>query len=147
MKIDTTQMLSAFHNVVSQVCALLAVAFEEDNHLSWLTLLLPQDVIKEAVKNFIKAHNFSHVIQDRGDSLEVYPPKKCQIISYDRACASDSVGSDWYCPSPRFNDRQFERTFHIKRNMIDMLIGNLAKFYSFWTPTIGCCGMSSFWLR
>ena len=55
-------MLSSFHNVVSHVCALSVAAIEEDNHLSRLAVLLPRDVIKEDVENFIKAHDFSHVI-------------------------------------------------------------------------------------
>ena len=34
MKINTTEMLSSFHNVVSHICALSAAAIEEDNHLT-----------------------------------------------------------------------------------------------------------------
>jgi hypothetical protein len=137
-KIDIMRMLSAFHYVVLHICELLVAAIEEDHRLAGL---LPQDVIKEVVENFTKAHDFSNVLRDRSDSTKVHHPKKRQMICYDRERAANSVHSDWYCPSPRYNDRQFERTFHVKRNMVGILIRNLANFDSLWTQTIDCCGI------
>ena len=61
------------------------------------------------------------------------------MISYDRECASNSAQSDWYGPSPRLNNHHFERKFHIQRNIVDILITNLANFDYFWTQTIDCC--------
>ena len=72
MKIDTTtiyisQMLSACRNVVLHASALSAAAIKED---TWLNVLLPCDVIKEVIENFIKAHDFSNVLCDRSDFTE-----------------------------------------------------------------------------
>jgi hypothetical protein len=52
-------MLSAFHNVVLHICELLVAAIQQDHRLA---VLLPQDVIKEVVENFTKAHDFSNVL-------------------------------------------------------------------------------------
>jgi hypothetical protein len=65
------------------------------------------------------------------------------MIQYNREHASNCVHSDWYSPSPRFDDRQFERTFHLKRIMVESIICNLAYYDPFWTSSIDCCGKLS----
>jgi hypothetical protein len=47
------------------------------------------------------------------------------MVQYDRQREADCVSSDWMNPRPRFDDKQFERTFHIRRSMVDDLISKL----------------------
>ena len=41
---------------------------------------------------------------------------------------------------PRFDDRQFERTFQLKRRMVEDLLNKLASHDPFWTECRHCCG-------
>ena len=41
---------------------------------------------------------------------------------------------------PRFDDRQFERTFRLKRHMVEDILNKLASYNPFWTDSRGCCG-------
>ena len=89
------------------------------------------------------AHDLGNVLQDVCDSTQLHPPKKHQMICYDRERAAKSVQSDWCGPCPRFDDHQFKRTFRIKQNMVEIILGNLANFDPFWTQSIDCCGRIS----
>lgn len=44
--------------------------------------------------------------------------------------------SYWVGSIPHFADKQFERTFRIKWNMVDIIISNLEKYNNFWKKTI-----------
>jgi hypothetical protein len=55
------------------------------------------------------------------------------MIKYDHQRAFDSVMKDWMNPKPFFDDKQFERTFCMKKYKVDYLISNLAKTDPFWT--------------
>ena len=50
---------------------------------------------------------------------------------------------DWLGPIPRFPDKSFERTFCIKRAMVDTIINHLAKHNSFWRQTVCRAGKPS----
>jgi hypothetical protein len=43
-------------------------------------------------------------------------------------------------PPPRFDDKQFERFFRVRRCMVDNIINNLAGYDTFWTQTRDACG-------
>ena len=60
--------------------------------------------------------------------------KKWQMVHYNRDDASKCVRLDWYSPSPKFDDQQFERTFHLKS------LSNLANYDSVWLSMLDCCG-------
>ena len=53
--------------------------------------------------------------------------QKRKMIKYDRQRAFDSMMKDWMNPKPLFDNKQFERTFRMKKYMVDYLISNLAK--------------------
>ena len=40
----------------------------------------------------------------------------------------------------RFNDRQFEQTFLLKRRMVEDILNKLASHDPFWTESCDCCG-------
>ena len=62
--------------------------------------------------------------------------KRKEIIKYDRNRAYKCVMSDWIGTVPRFNDKQFERSFRLKRSLVDFIINNLAKQNKFWTHSV-----------
>lgn len=66
--------------------------------------------------------------------------KKRKKIKYDRACARECTFCNWFDPSCRFHDRQFERTFRLKQRMVEDILNKLASHDSFWTETRDCCG-------
>ncbi len=41
---------------------------------------------------------------------------------------------------PRFDDRQFEQTFLLKRHMVKDILNKLASHDPFWTKSRDCCG-------
>jgi hypothetical protein len=43
---------------------------------------------------------------------------------------------NWLGTAPRFNNRQFERAFQIKRCLVDYIVNNLAKHNTFWIQSI-----------
>jgi hypothetical protein len=61
--------------------------------------------------------------------------KKAKVV-YDRRRAEECVMTDWLGDVPRFPDRQFERTFRIKRSMVDIILNNLARHDTFWTSSV-----------
>jgi hypothetical protein len=62
-------------------------------------------------------------------------PTKRRYIEYDRERASMCVKADYFCPHPKFDDRQFERFFRITRGMAENILQQLALHDSFWTQT------------
>lgn len=70
---------------------------------------------------------------DDGDDIS---NRKRQMVKYDRERAYRCVMDDWMGDVPRFDDKQFERTFRIKRWMVDFCISNLAHHDRFWLQTI-----------
>ena len=58
-----------------------------------------------------------------------------RIFIYDIGRAYNYMMSDWLGTVPRFHDMQFKRTFRIKRSLVDYIIGNLARYDSFWTQS------------
>ena len=70
-------------------------------------------------------------------------PSKRQCVKYDRERARKCVHNDYFSPTPRFNDYQFERFFRIPRAKAEHIIQRLAADDRFWVQTIDCCGRMS----
>lgn len=104
--------------------------------------VIPDDVIEEMVESYIEHKKISG-FKRRNSLNSPLPKKKRKIVKYDRARALASVTNDWMSPLPIFDDKQFERTFRIKRYMVDNIIGHLAKSDSFWIQTIDAVGNKS----
>ncbi len=75
-----------------------------------------------------------------GGSHTASQAKKKMKIMYDRAYARVCIFHDWFDPMPRFNDRQFEQTFRLKRHMVEDILNKLASHDPFWTESRDCCG-------
>ena len=76
------------------------------------------------------------LLQRHGHDL-TKPRKKRKMVQYDRQRAADCVSSEW------IDDKQFERTFRIKRSMVDDLISKLQIHDTFWLQTRDTCGKIS----
>ena len=50
------------------------------------------------------------------------------------------VLTDWYDIFPMFDDRQFERAFHLRKVVAEVIIGKLIQHDWFWAHTHDCCG-------
>jgi hypothetical protein len=61
--------------------------------------------------------------------------RKRKTVSYDRGRVYKCMMSDWLGTVPQFDDKQFERTFRIKRSLVHYSIRNLARYDSFWTQS------------
>ena len=74
--------------------------------------------------------------QDSGDTHgDNDATRKKRYIEYDRERASMCVNADYFCPRPKFDDRQFERFFRITRGMAEYILQQLALHDTFWTQT------------
>ncbi len=134
-------LLNAFYNAFIQICILTAVFIaDSDCHRSHILLL--REVMEEVLGDFVKKYNIAFILQE-SSSGDTASNKKRKMVEYDRHRASKCVRSDWLCPCPTFDDRQFERTFHIKRSMVEDIICHLTAFDSFWLQSIDCCGRQS----
>ena len=104
------------------------------------SLLPPRDVMEEMIEQIADSYNVKikglKRPVDRSDDGIVVVKKKRKMVKYDRPRALACVMSDWMSPLPRFDDKQFERTFRLKRGLVDFIIGNLAKYNHFWTTTL-----------
>ena len=104
---------------------------------------IPDDVIEEMVESYIERNKISGFKRRNSLDSTPLPKKKRKMVKYDRARAFASVTKDWMSPLPIFDDKQFERTFRIKRYMVDDIIGHLAKYDRFWIQTIDAVGNKS----
>ena len=77
------------------------------------------------------------------DATDLCPPKKRKQIEYDREQAKKCVMDDWLGFIPKFPDKSFERTFHVKCSMVDTIINHLAKSDQFWRQTVCRAGKPS----
>lgn len=60
------------------------------------------------------------------------PRPKRVMVAYDRKRAQQCIADDYWGPSPRFNDKQFERVFRVTRsiaNQIMLVAGNSDSFF------------------
>ena len=99
-------------------------------------------MLEEIVEDFIKKNDNGYILQELS-SADTALNKKRKMVEYDRQRASKCVRSDWYSPCPRFDDRQFECTFCIKRSMVEGIICHLTAFDLFSLQSIDCCGRES----
>jgi hypothetical protein len=101
----SVELLSAFQNVLNHVCILGAIVTAEAyNHA---IVVPPRDAVVDVGNEFINRYDIEYIRDKRG-SPDSLPMNKQKMIEYDRGRASECVRSDWYSPSPRFDDRQFE---------------------------------------
>lgn len=101
---------------------------------------IPRDVIQVMVEDVIERNGLKGFGKRLKRGHDSSAKKKRVTVSYNRARAQKAVTCDWMSPTPIFNDRQFERTFRIKRFMVDNIINHLVKHDSFWTQTIDAVG-------
>lgn len=134
-------MLTAFHNAIVHVCILAAVFLVNNGH-DGLLYLPSRDVLEEITDEFIEQYDIGYIHQHQ-TSTETPTKRKRKMVDYDRERASKCVRSDWFCCLPRFNDRQFERTFRLKRSMVENIVSSLADFDPFWLSSVDCCGRMS----
>eukprot|EP00804_Cyclotella_cryptica_P000428 CCRYP_020672-RA/>CCRYP_020672-RA protein AED:0.50 eAED:-0.30 QI:0/-1/0/1/-1/1/1/0/299 len=130
---DITQIVVCFNTVLMHV-VLGSVALLSQ-HSSASLQVSPDDVLQEIINIYIDRYNLNAVLPKRGLDNNNIEPRKRQMVKYNSQRAFDSVMNDWMHPRPRFNDKQFERTFRIKKYMVDYILSNLARTDSFWTQT------------
>jgi hypothetical protein len=133
MSINTNVLLTdfvAYLQVLIAVAVVLLFSFDD--------VSIPDDVVREMVMQTIEEHELPPLTgkrrrQDGQDeiALTANDPKRPRI-QYDYKRAHESVLSDWIGAVPRFPDKQFQRTFRIKREMVDITINHLAYANSFW---------------
>ncbi len=134
-------LLNALYNAFIQVC-ILTVIFIADNECHHSHILLSREVLEEVVEDFIKKYDIGCILQELS-SADTASNKKRKMVEYDRQRASKCVRSNWYSPCPKFDDCQFERTFHIEKSMVECIICHLTAFDLFWLQSIDCCGRES----
>ena len=130
-------MLIAFHNVVVHVLALTSSVLFGNGDVG-LFVLQSRDLLEDVIRAFIVRYGIGYIYQQQSSALS--SKKKRKLVDYDRERASKCVRSDWFCPYPRFDDRQFERTFRLTRSMVERLVCSLADYDSFWLSSVDCCG-------
>lgn len=100
----------------------------------------PPDVILMQILDVICDHDLAPLIgkhhHNGNNTLKFVNNSNRAHIEYDYARAESRVMSDWVGANPCFIDMQFEKTFRIKQNIVDIIMSNLAKYYNFWTKTI-----------
>jgi hypothetical protein len=117
------------------------------NNVAQDTILPPDDVIKDYINEVAERYGLQPFFSSRkrralnGD-INTAPAKR-KMVKYNRARARRCIMQDWMGPTPTFDDKQFERTFWIKRNMVDGLLSKLVNHDSFWTNSIDSCGRQS----
>lgn len=131
--IDPLTIMAACVNTMLQFFIILA-AFQSTTPPVH-SFLPPIDILEQIIEQTADLYNVKCLKRPAVDEGLV-PKKKRKMVNYDRPRAYACVMSDWMSPMPRFDDKQFERTFRIKRGMVDSIIGNLAKYDHFWTTTI-----------
>ena len=138
MSINTNVLVTdfvAYLQVLIAVAVVLLFSFDD--------VSIPDDVVREMVMQTIEEHELPPLTgkrrrQDGPDetALTANDPKRLRI-QYNYKRAYESVLSDWIGAVPRFPDKQFQRTFRIKREMVDIIINHLASTDSFWIQNIG----------
>ena len=106
---------------------------------------IPHDFIAEMVRHVICDHDVQPLSGKRQSSnaTDLHPTKKRKQIKYDKEQAKKCMMDDWLGSIPRFPDKSFKWTFHIKHAMVDTIINHLAKHDSFWRKTVCRAGKPS----
>ena len=94
-------------------------------------IIPPDDIIEEMINEVAETYSMNTLLGrrrrlDSDDDDGILIPKKRQMVHYDRPRARQCVMADWMGPSPMFNDKQFERTFRLRRSMVENIVGHLA---------------------
>jgi hypothetical protein len=142
-QINQFLVINAFYRVIL-LHAITGVVIALDNQAQNI-ILPPDDIIKEYIDEVVERYGLESLFKSRkrrADDTNTTPAKR-KMVKYNRARARQCVMQDWMGPTPTFDDKQFERTFRIKRNMVDGLLGKLVNHDPFWTTTIDSCGRQS----
>lgn len=139
---DLMTVISGFFRTILLhviICSVLAL------HEGEQAIDLPDDIIQEYIEDVIDRYDLHSVLgrKRRANDTQVNVPKKRQMIQYDRQRALQNVMADWMGPVPIFPDKQFERTFRLRRSFVDPMLNNLAHHDSFWTITVNAAGRES----
>ena len=113
------------------------VVFNHSQHMS----PPPASLIKETVAELLEGYDLPINKSKRrraGDSSS-----KKKRVNYDRVRAHTCVMDDWLGPVPRFDDKQFVRTFRITKVKAQWIMNCLAKRDKFWTQTYDAIGNPS----
>ncbi len=76
--------------------------------------LPPRDVLKDIIMDYIDQYDVGYIYQQQ-TSLQSSSNRKRRMIEYDCERASKCARSDWFSPLTRFDDKQFDRTFRLKK--------------------------------
>ena len=98
--------------------------------------------MEDVIVNSTEQYDFRCICQ-QPHTAQSSSNRKRKMVDFDRERASKCVRSDWFCLLPRFDDRQFERTFHLKRSMVEKMVSSLTDFDPFWLSSVDCCGRMS----
>ena len=98
--------------------------------------------MEDVIGDLVKQYDIGYICQQQ-PAAQSSSKRKRKMVGYDQDHASKCVRIDWFCPFPRFDDRQFEGSFRLKRNMVENLVSSLADFEPFWLSSVDCCGKMS----
>ena len=112
-------MFIAFHNVVVHVCIVTALLVVNNGYCCSVDVP-PRDVLQDLVTEFIDRYDIGYIYREQASS-QSSSHRKRKMVDYDRERASKCARSDWFSPLPRFDDKQFERTFRLKKGMVEKL--------------------------
>eukprot|EP00956_Cyclotella_meneghiniana_P023786 scaffold46922_cov39-Cyclotella_meneghiniana.AAC.2 len=122
------------------MCAIAALSILSQDSVT--DYLVPGDVILEVVQEFVAVNRIKGLTDRKRSrhhgfsSPDGNVSMKRQMVKYDRERAFNAVTTDWMCLRPIFDDKQFERTFRIKRSMVDDILGHLVHHDAFWLQTV-----------
>ncbi len=133
-------MFTAFHNVIVHVCILTAILIVNTRN-NCSIVMPPRDVLKDVIMDLIDHYNVGYIYRQK-TSVQSSSNRKRKVIDYNRELASKCARIDWFSSMPRFDDKQFECTFHFKK-YVENIVWSLATYDSFWVTSIGCCGRPS----
>jgi hypothetical protein len=156
MTINYGTMTSSLNNIlILMIIQLVMWMIYTSASLKMMTsesVVIPQDVIEEIIRHRLDQLNTVALFRSLGrkykrgrpapthdkevDLLDVMIKRKKTMVKCDRKRAYKCVMEDWLGAVPRFKDRQFERTFRIKRSLVDYIINNLVKWDSFLLQSI-----------
>ena len=138
--LDISAAVACYHTCMLWIIIGVVLVVEQHNS----NIAPPKDVLEEMIQDVIDTYDINILRVKRcSNSQSPSGKKKRKLIKYDRERALMCVNSDWMSPTPRFNDKQFERTYRIEKSKVDYIIGNLAHDDTFWMQTIDAVGRPS----
>ena len=135
-----------FHSLLLRMVMVSSMVLVLRGESSQEVFIPPPDIIQDYIDETVELYGLQSVLghkrQSDDDGIDSIPRKR-RMVKYNRERARISVQEDWMGPVPIFDDKQFERTFRIRRSMVDYLLGHLVRNDTFWTTTIDSCNRKS----